>query len=441
MSKKLFTTQEQAQLRTNPYVKNVSAKAITYTDAFKERFIQEYNQGKFPSEIFQEAGFAIDVLGATRIRKASNRWRAAFQEQGPAGLTDARKHASGRPLTRELSLEEKYARLEAKMKWLEAENEFLKKRSTRKADEKKEIQLSTWQKFELIQQMMRAYPLQRKVHVLCEIAGVSRSGYYRYRSENAQLHRQKQEQNDENVKAILLKAYRYRGRKKGARQIKMTLENQYGVTYNLKRIRRVMQKYNIVCPIRKANPARRMAKATQEHRTCPNTLKRAFKPGVAGQVLLTDITYLTYGKNKRAYLSTIKDAETNEILAYEVSASLGLDIAIDTLKQLKKHRHLTSDALIHSDQGFHYTNPKFQKLVKEMGLSQSMSRRGNCWDNAPQESFFGHFKDETNFKTCMTLEEVTQEVKSYMIYYNHYRGQWNLKKLPPARYRQQLEVA
>ncbi|HFL3758338.1 TPA: HTH domain-containing protein, partial [Clostridioides difficile] len=124
---KCFTTQEQTQLRANPYVQNVSAKAITYTNAFKERFIQEYRQGTLPSEIFQEAGFPIDVLGATRIRKASNRWRTAFQEQGPAGLTDGRKHASGRPLTRELSLEEKYARLEAKMKWLEAENEFLKK--------------------------------------------------------------------------------------------------------------------------------------------------------------------------------------------------------------------------------------------------------------------------------------------------------------------------
>ncbi|MBB6024955.1 transposase-like protein [Paenibacillus sp. JGP012] len=127
MSKKHFTTQEQDQLRRNPYVKNVSAKAITYTDAFKERFIQEYSQGTLPREIFQEAGFPLDVLGATRIRKASNRWRMAFQEQGPTGLTDGRKHASGRPLTRELSLEEKYARLEAKMKWLEAENEFLKK--------------------------------------------------------------------------------------------------------------------------------------------------------------------------------------------------------------------------------------------------------------------------------------------------------------------------
>lgn len=127
MSKKHFTTQEQDQLRRNPYVKNVSAKAITYTDEFKERFIQEHSHGTLPSEIFQEAGFPIDVLGATRIRKASNRWRTAFQEQGSAGLTDGRKHASGRSLTRELSLEEKYARLEAKMKWLEAENEFLKK--------------------------------------------------------------------------------------------------------------------------------------------------------------------------------------------------------------------------------------------------------------------------------------------------------------------------
>ncbi|WP_311518116.1 IS3 family transposase [Paenibacillus polymyxa] len=133
--------------------------------------------------------------------------------------------------------------------------------------------------------MMHTYPFQRKVHVLCEIAGVSRSGYYQYCSEDARLHRQNQEQDDQKVKAIILKAYHYRGRTKGARQIKMTLELHYGVTYNLKRIRRVMQKYNIVCPIRKANPARRMAKATHEHRTCPNTLNRAFKQGIAGKVL------------------------------------------------------------------------------------------------------------------------------------------------------------
>lgn len=241
------------------------------------------------------------------------------------------------------------------------------------------------------------------------------------------------------LRAIILKAYRFRHRNKGARQIKMTLENQYQIVFNLKRIRRIMKKFSILCPIRKANPYRRMAKATKEHRTCPNLLQRQFKQGVAGKVLLTDITYLTYRYGKRAYLSTIKDAETNEILAYEVSDKITLDIAINTLQKLKlKHRHLTKDAIIHSDQGVHYTNPKFQKLVKKMKLGQSMSRRGNCWDNAPQESFFGHFKDETRINICETLDEVKQEVKDYMNYYNHYRGQWNLNKLPPAKYRQQL---
>ncbi len=92
----------------------------------------------------------------------------------------------------------------------------------------------------------------------------------------------------------------------------MTLENQFKITYNLKRYPPYYEKFEIICPIRKANPARRMAKATKEHR---------FKPGEAGKVLLTDITYLMYKGNKRAYLSTIKDAETNKILAYEVSPS------------------------------------------------------------------------------------------------------------------------
>lgn len=85
---------------------------------------------------------------------------------------------------------------------------------------------------------------------------------------------------------------------------------------------------------------RRMAKVTKEHRICPNNLHRNFKQGVAGKVLLTDITYLTYGGSKRAYLSTIKDAKTNEILAYEVSSTLGIAIALNTLHKLKKHHHL-----------------------------------------------------------------------------------------------------
>lgn len=127
MSKKLFTSSEQQQLKKNPYVRQVSDKAITYTDAFKEHFIQAYQQGKLSHEIFQEAGFDVEILGTKRIQTASNRWRTLYERKGILGLADARKQASGRPSTRELSLEEQVARLEAKLEWLKVENEFLKK--------------------------------------------------------------------------------------------------------------------------------------------------------------------------------------------------------------------------------------------------------------------------------------------------------------------------
>lgn len=121
-------------------------------------------------------------------------------------------------------------------------------------------------------------------------------------SEEAETKRQTRHQEDEEMKEVILKAFHFRRRKKGARQIKMTLENQFQITYNLKRIRRIMKKFDIVCPIRKANPYRRMAKATKEHRTLPNLLNREFKQGVVGKVLLTDITYLSYGKGKRLFI-------------------------------------------------------------------------------------------------------------------------------------------
>lgn len=287
---------------------------------------------------------------------------------------------------------------------------------------------------------MQKYNLKNMLSHLCKTAEVSRSGYYNYFSHKSLKSREQRDDKDELVKDNILKAYNFKGRKKGARQIKMTLENHFGIVYNLKRIRRIMKKYKIFCPIRKANPYRKMMKATKEHTVLPNILKRNFKQNIPGKVLLTDITYLFYGKGKKAYLSTIKDGSTNEILAYNVSDSLKLDIATDTIHKLRKNRRikLAKDAFIHSDQGCHYTSPTFQKLVKRYGLGQSMSRRGNCWDNAPQESFFGHFKDEAYIKQCETLEQLKKEIKQYMIYYNNYRYQWNLKKMTPVQYRNHL---
>lgn len=201
-----------------------------------------------------------------------------------------------------------------------------------------------------------------------------------------------------------------------------------------------MKKYNLKCPIRKANPYRRMMKATKEHSTCENKVNRQFKTGIPYNILLTDITYLFYGNNKRCYLSTIKDAETNEILAYYLSENITLEMSLETVKRLKKNKHiiLNEKVKIHSDQGAHYTSPTFHKLLEKYNIEQSMSRRGNCWDNAPQESFFGHMKDELHLDNCLTFKDVKYEIKEYIDYYNNYRYQWNLKKMTPVMYRNHL---
>lgn len=220
----------------------------------------------------------------------------------------------------------------------------------------------------------------------------------------------------------------------------MTLQNTFGINYNRKRIQRIMRKYKIVCPIRKTNPYKRIAKATKEHSVVPNLLNREFKQNIPGKVLLTDITYLPYSNSNMAYLSTIKDSSTNEILAYKVSDRITIDIALDTIKSLVSNSEvaLSKDVFIHSDQGSHYTIPKFQRLLKSLNIGQSMSRRGNCWDNAPQESFFGHMKDEIAYKNCENLSQLKKVIENYIDYYNNHRCQWNLKKLTPVQYRNQL---
>jgi len=302
------------------------------------------------------------------------------------------------------------------------------------------VKLLTQQKYILIKSVIDKYKLENLVSYLCKLSNISRSGYYNYFSIKSHTNRMSREERDLESYNNISIAYNFKKRKKGAKQIKMTLENQFDINYNLKRIRRIMNKYDIICPHRKANPYRRMMKATKEHSVLSNLLNREFKQDVPGKVLLTDITYLFYKNGQRAYLSTVLDGSTNELLTYNLSKSLKIDIVTETIEKLVSSNNylISSDSFIHSDQGAHYTSPIFQKLLKKYNIRQSMSRRGNCWDNAPQESFFGHLKDETNIKNCNTFAELLEEIDEYMDYYNNYRGQWNLKKMTPVKYRNHL---
>ena len=291
-------------------------------------------------------------------------------------------------------------------------------------------------KYEIIHSATQKDNNLLRISKMCEIAGVSRSGYYAW--ENTSDLREKREDADKKDFDVILEAYKFRGYAKGARGIYMRLLHTKK-RMNLKKIRRLMKKYVLKCPFRGPNPYRRMAKALKTNTVFPNIVNREFVSGGVRKVLLTDITYIFYDDGV-CYLSTILDAFTREILAYELSSSLEVTFVLNTVEKLVAEYGSTLDdtTIIHSDQGCHYTSKAFIQKLKDNNFVQSMSRKGNCWDNAPQESFFGHMKDEIKYELAMmkTFDEVKTKIDDWIDYYNNDRYQWDLVKLSPKEYYQ-----
>lgn len=296
------------------------------------------------------------------------------------------------------------------------------------------IQAPAEVKFALIYEAVRNDGNTLSISYMCQLAGVSRSGYYAWC--DAAASRKERDDHDKIEFDLILEAYRFRGYAKGARGIHMRLLHQ-GIRMNLKKIRRLMKKFNLFCPIRQANPYRRLAKALKTSNVAPNVVNRDFRSRGARKVLLTDITYLFYVEGC-CYLSTILDAATHEILAYELSISLKVEFVIKTVDKLilEYGSVLDNTTIVHSDQGCHYTSHVFIEKLKDAQFVQSMSRKGNCWDNAPQESFYGHMKEEIadEIASCRNFDAVKAIVDDWIDYYNKDRYQWELMKLSPNEY-------
>ena len=194
---------------------------------------------------------------------------------------------------------------------------------------------------------------------LCELAGVSRSGYYRYISEGASQYRVLSEEKDLQDFALIKQAYDFRGYAKGYRSICMRL-TRMGTPMNHKKVIRLMHKYGLKCPVRKANPYRRMAKALKTNAVAPNLVNRQFKSYGPRQILLTDITYIRLS-NAFCYLSVIIDAYTMQVLAFQLSESLEVDFVLETVLQLMRNHlySLNATTIIHSDYTEENTMPKF----------------------------------------------------------------------------------
>ena len=283
-----------------------------------------------------------------------------------------------------------------------------------------------FQKFEIIKS------LGHNPKKLCEIAKVSRSGYYKWLKTIDKTPRDYQDY-------LLIKEVFEQGKSKyGWRNVQMKLKDK-GITMNHKKITRIKKKYNLITKIRRRNPYKEIMKKTREHRTFKNILNRNFKQNNPRKVFCSDITYLPFN-GSMAYLSAVKDIASREIVAWNLSRHLQMDLVSDMIKSMESNKEVPSlrRVLLHSDQGFHYTSPLFVSRIKELEMVQSMSRKGNCVDNAPMESFFGHFKDEVDYKNCKTFEELQRLTRDYINYYNQERRQWDLEKMTPVEYRKHL---
>jgi putative transposase len=247
------------------------------------------------------------------------------------------------------------------------------------------------------------------------LADVSRSGYYKWL-----LHANEPDR-DYNDYLKVKEVFDQGKGKWGWRNIKMRLK-----AMNHKKIQRIMRKYDLIATVRKKNPYKHLMRKSLEHRIFPNKLQREFHQMIPFKVFCTDITYIPF-QNRFAYLSVIKDVATAEVVAWNVSMYMEMSLVTGTIENLKLDSY--ENIMIHSDQGFHYTNPAYINLVRELKMIQSMSGKGKCIDNAPIESFFGHLKDELNYESCKTFN---------MRYYNYERKQWTRNKMTPVEYRKYL---
>lgn len=173
--------------------------------------------------------------------------------------------------------------------------------------------------------------------------------------------------------------------------------------------------------------------------TAPNRLDRCFTTEHPNQVWVTDITELRVGEAKR-YLSPIMDLFDRQIIAYTLGSAPTLELTTTALRQALDTLGPDQHPLVHSDQGFHYQHRTWQALLAGAGATQSMSRKGNCLDNAVIESFFGHLKTEVSTESFATIAELETAIHAYLHWYNHERTSATLQGLSPVQYRAQAGI-
>ena len=260
---------------------------------------------------------------------------------------------------------------------------------------------------------------------MCKFFSVSRSGYYSF------VKRMKRPEKDAALAEVIAQQRERSFRTYGYRRMWMWLKSQ-NIFRNPKTVLRIMQKYDLLSEIRRRRKWQQMGQQVHKYE---NLLNRNFHAETPNSKWVTDISYI---KTKQGvlYLSMIRDLYDNSIVAYKTGTQQTVNLVLDTIRLAMKRekKRAAAELQLHSDQGFQYTSHAYFQLIKQYGITPSMSRRGNPYDNAMAENFFSILKTECIYRQKpATFLEANDMIDRYIHFYNHERIQLKTGEAPLAR--------
>lgn len=271
-------------------------------------------------------------------------------------------------------------------------------------------------KYRLIEQFVGKYPIES----MCRFYGVSRSGYYRY------LKHKDTPSKDAQIAAMIAECQSKRGKIHGYRYIQLWLEKVKGIYRNPKTVLRIMNKYGLLSQVQR----KRWKVCGQSMHRYAYILNRNFKAEQPNKKWVTDISYIPTAQGF-LYLSVIRDLFDNSIVAYKTSPQQTIQLVLDTVRTAMQKEKATTELYLHSDQGFQYTSHEYFNLTKAYGITPSMSRRGNPYDNALAEKFFSMLKTECIARRkIQTFLQEQNLIVDYIHFYNFERFQLKYRLTP-----------
>jgi putative transposase len=277
-----------------------------------------------------------------------------------------------------------------------------------------------------------ALKAEHRLDLLLQIAGLARSTFFYHQARLARPDRRAE------LKTAITAVFENSHRRYGHRRVHAVLTQQ-GWRVAKKTVLKLMRRLGLDCPVRRKK--RYNSYRGEAGRTAANLLARDFTATAPNQKWVTDVTEFRVG-DRKLYLSLVMDLFDHQIIAYTIGTSPNLALTSNSLREALATLPPTLEPgqapLVHSDQGFQYQHPSWQRLLTGAGATQSMSRKANCYDNAVIENWFGHLKEELfNHTRYITTDALTQALHSYIGWYNNHRISTRLEGLSPVQYRAQ----